>query len=497
MKTKNDANELGLKFDPNVIFPLRLSPFEEYLYLDDRPSAPMTEGDFWIFEGRVDPELLQRALTRAAAYEPLLFARVVGRCGKLYWDVDKETAPVRLEVSRVSASVANMRQGIIELEYFNLKKDASGFRLVIGVDGFTLYVPTQHSLVDGCGITRFIGSVFDFYEDELRRARSEKGEAPFETCIDSSILPIPEELKNREKINVVYKGTPPSFWSVLRFAVRETFLWFARRPWNVAPLLRKRKRPVSDKDESTKDESTKDERPKIYWRCIPREDVERLRRLSKKIGVTFNTTLTSLAYGAFEKWRRSFDDPNADRRLRVLMPVNLRQSDQARMPLANMIGYVFLDRASGVCGEISERFLRDLNAQTAFIVDNSVGLCFVAGTRFFRKIPFALRFLTSSFFCHATYVFSNLGQVGYCFAQKRFRDAKTIVIEGELKLLRMIGAPPIRPNTPVSIGAISVENEVTLNFCIDDKVVATNDREALIEAFFNEISDFCRRAEKE
>ena len=88
-------------------------------------------------------------------------------------------------------------------------------------------------------------------------------------------------------------------------------------------------------------------------------------------------------------------------------------------------------------------------------------------------------------FCDAHFLESGTDLA--LIAQPKYRAAKTIEIEGELRALRMIGAPPVRKHLPVSIGIVATGSETALTFCVDDAVVAATERETLIAAVYNEI----------
>ena len=78
--------------------------------------------------------------------------------------------------------------------------------------------------------------------------------------------------------------------------------------------------------------------------------------------------------------------------------------------------------------------------------------------------------------------------------QQEFREASTIAIPGELELLHVVGAPPVRPNTPLTLAVIANRNEMAISFCIDPQIVADQDCNDLIqicmEQFRQSANDF-------
>ena len=70
MVNESKTDQTIPKFDPNDLFPLRISPFEEYFYQDSRGRFPMSENVVWYFTGRPDRELLEETLREAVLREP-------------------------------------------------------------------------------------------------------------------------------------------------------------------------------------------------------------------------------------------------------------------------------------------------------------------------------------------------------------------------------------------------------------------------------------------
>lgn len=489
-----------LQFDPNAIFPLRLSPFEEYYHIDDRSDLPMTENNVWLFEGRVEPDLLRRALRRAAAREPLFFAKIARRRRKLFWVVDDETLKLPdLRVLHTDESIVSLRSGVVPLSFFQTEQEVGvRFKLVVGPDGFVVHIATNHSTADGTSVARFLGDWFAFYQDELARVYPERVELTIDPPLDKARLVAPEEIKKREDLHIPTFDAEESARQA-KYRKRASLRWFVFRPWSLTPLFRrlaKTRRTAPETQEAPRltpgcEEDARSDRPRIYWQVLPQEISEALRVYAKSAGASFNSILTSAVLQGVDQWRRSVDaKPNARRRYRTLIPINMRREEHARTPVANMIGYLFMDRVSDEIQGNERTFLQGIEEQIRRTVKWSLGRVFIKNVGLFRNVPGFIPFFASPIFCCASLIFSNLGQVAYSFAQPKFRDAKRIEIPGELKLLRMIGAPPVRVNTPVSVGSTSVGKETVLTFCVDVRVVAPQDGRALFDAIIGEFSKY-------
>lgn len=503
------AERPSISFDPSKIFPLRLSPFEEYFFVDSRRRFPMTENIVWLFGGRVEPRLLEKALRRAAASEPLLFARVKKRGGRYYWIFPETAAEISLPLSETAESVRALKSGSLPLDRFDLSAEPPvRFRLTVGPDGFLIHTAVHHALTDGIGMTRFVGNWFSFYEEELQReketaespARLERAAPPGNNTADDGApneTPDPLLLRERENFHVELPEKV-SLWSGLYYTISETFLWFCRRPLNLTPLFRGENLRTADAANEqalptvyppTPDSPSPagDELPRMFWQSLPERFLEAYHRRAKTLGVSVNSLLTRDIAAGFARWYAAKKkSTRSARRFRFLIPTNLRNRHHLRMPVANMIGYVFLDRFPQECGR-SEQFLLGIETQMREIRKWSAGLFFLDGLRFFRNFPGALRLLTSRFFCHSSAVFSNVGILCRTAAQPKFRNAASIFVEGECELLRIVGSPPVRPNTPIAIGAIAHGDTLIVTFCVDQSTVAAEERDRLIFFIMEEI----------
>jgi len=503
----NSEESPKLQFEPDEIFPLRLSPFEEYYHIDDRPNTPMSENNVFLFEGRVEVDLLRRALQRAAAREPLFFARITRRRRKLFWDVDSASLKFpELRVLHTDESIVALRSGVVPLSLFRIDQEPGvRFTLVVGSDGFVVHIATNHSTADGASVVRFLGDWFAFYQDELARACPERAELAFDPPLDESRLVLPEEIKAREDLHIPTFDAEEAARQA-KYRKRASLRWFLFRPWSLTPLFRRRAKTRGAALEAQEaprltpgcEEDARSDRPRIYWQVLPQGIPEAMRAYAGSVGVSFNSVLTSAVLRGLDKRRRSIDArPNARRRYRTLIPINMRRQEHSRTPVANMIGYLFMDRVSDEIQGDERAFLQGIEEQIRRTVKWSLGRVFIKNVGLFRNVPGFIPFFASPVFCCASLIFSNLGQVAYSFAQPKFRDARRIEIPSELKLLRMIGAPPVRVNTPLSIGSVSVGNEVVLTFCVDDGVVPPQERRALFDAIIGEISKYQENAGKD
>ncbi|MBQ9873173.1 MAG: hypothetical protein IJM30_01810 [Thermoguttaceae bacterium] len=464
------SETIALAFDPKDIYPLPTSAFEEYFFIDSRRDLPATEASEWVFTGSIDENIFAKAFREAVSREPLLFAVLKKERGRLVWTrPDPPIEPI-LEIERIDKSILEPTEGERALSWIDLRTESSmRCRLVVAPDGFALRFETSHALTDGAGLARFVAFLCELYGDLREGLDLAKVDARNERAPDPNLV------KEREDLHIELPEKT-SLWTDLRYLVSETFLWFVRRPWSISSLYRKR--------EKSRESRTRGSR--VHWRDLPNETFKRIVRRSKELGVTANSALTRDVFVALNKTREKFENPSFKRRFRILVPTNMRVGAHKRAPLVNLIGYSFLDRLSSECDR-SDEFVREIDSQIKEIIRWSVGSFFLDGLKFFRAIPGALRVLTSRFFCHSTTVFSNLGPIERLSERPAFIEARSIAIDEKTRLVRVVGAPPTRPNTPICVAAIGTSRATTFSFCFDERVISREDAKTFIDVFWGEL----------
>ncbi len=502
----------------------QLLAFEEYMFLDQKLGLPMTQEMIWIFAGTVEPQIFEDALRTVVAAEPLYGATVrrrFGAFGRRRWAIPS-VAPLNFSQVDVERDFFDETSGFVQLSTLDLKT-TGGFRIRLerGPKSFRLLTSVHHSICDGIGLTKFLGRLFDVYERRLngdvveqnrlacreiffKRDRKRRRDAPKRPSTNFSEFTLNRcdaDSSDAYSSKTTFSEPAPfnglSRLTAVRFIVSEVVKWFWRRPVSLTKSLRRdafrnvatrreiaaQKNPRSpffaasqlvefqDFVETIQNSDADASTPTLYWRVLPPTffDVYRRRARARNVGV--NAALLRDLFLALKSWsQKEFDVERSasNRYFRVLLPTNLRRDDERRVPLVNRLGFAFLDGKPSKI-QANSLFLQELNSTLKSIRQYASGAIFLEGARFFQKIPGALSLLTSRFFCHCTVVFSNIGVPCKALEQKRFRDAGTIEIPGRLKMIRVVGAPPVRTNTPLSIGLASRGDETVLAFCLDAK----------------------------
>lgn len=460
MKLASDATVSASMPAPAESPPLPLEPFEEYFLRDERPGSPMVFPLTMAFQGRIDRPAFERSLTETLAVEPLLSAYVKRRGRRLIWSPQPTPPSVNWEEGSA---------GLLDDQAWDATPvlpidlgSAPGLRVVASVrnDQIKLICYFHHASTDGLGAIRFMFNVLARY-----------GELVGDDAGLSTTLPQPELAAQRGDL-CVELPEPVSAASIARSIVCETYKWLAQRP-----------KPLASRAPAQRDV----QQPVMLSKYLDDELVSQLRAVGRRQGCSLNDLLMRDLFLTIDDWNRSLREINPGDVIRILMPTNLRKAAHYRMPASNLIGYAFLTRTAGEC-ERPDDLLVGITEEIKLIRKWSLGAMFIDGLKVMRRIPLAIRILTSSRFCHATCVMSNMGPCQSVATQSRFRRAKTIKV-GDLELRELYAAPPVRPNTWASLGAIGYRDSLCLALSVDlNQVTAEQGRE-----FFDR---YCRRLEK-
>jgi hypothetical protein len=109
-------------------------------------------------------------------------------------------------------------------------------------------------------------------------------------------------------------------------------------------------------------------------------------------------------------------------------------------------------------------------------------LHFIGGLTVAHKVPGLMRLFTSSRRCFCTVVHSHLGDVHrHCGLQFPQRDGYPVI--GNLLLLRLTAAPPIRPNTRAAFFTAHCGGQLTATLRCDPHLFSLDDGQRLLDGY--------------
>lgn len=437
---------------PTKLFPLHLTDIERFLLDDDRPSHPMAFVIEMDFAGKVDVESFNDAMVAALYRHPLLVARMGPAKNRSHcWLKPDGTLP--------KVDVADYHQPIElpEGEWIDLKKEV-GLRiwLRVGENQTRITFQFHHVCCDGIGAYRFIGDLLAYYT-----ARIEGVDAVEIPNIDLKRL---RGRADRCRFMSKNSGTRKLVTSSLQHCYR---------------IMGKACAPLAVNRASRPE--TPNSFPGVCSYTFTQRESNLLRDAAKELGLMLNDLLILELFQTVHSWNSEISGREKNSNYRIMMPVDLRSTDDFETPAANVIGYTFLSRRAKDLVNRAE-LATSIREETAGIKHNRSGERFndmVAMGDHVRplkllalKIPRAL----------CTAILSNIGDPSRRFLAK-FKRKSGCVVAGNLVLERISGAPPIRPKSRASFSIVTYRRELTIGVKCDPHLFSERDNDRLMALF--------------
>jgi len=436
-----------------IKLPFPLVPFEAYMLLDDRPAYPM---NFFIrlrFSGRFDRPALKSALATAVARHPLLAACVRQRGRQRFDWVAAEPPEPRLDWSNGSSTDDYPHCPGIDL------RTEPGLRLrVLETEEATdLLLQFHHCCCDGLAAYAFVGDLLVAYD--LAHGGGSKR---------AKLRPLDQErLRQRGTFGL----TPGKF---LRMAHQQvTGLLGVWNFFTHAPV------PVIPHQTQPADSPLPEAFPTAYTDQFDRSDSTRLRKAAKLQGVTVNDLLARDLFLALADFRSRHGAPDERQWLRFSIPVNLRTAGDRRLPAANVVSMVFLDRRPDRFGSPGG-LLKGIHEQVQRIRRRQLGLTFVLSLRAFQTLPGGLSRATRDDRCTATCVLTN---VGAPLAGVRLPRRDGRIVTGNMVLESVDSLAPIRPYTCAAFAVTRYAHKLLITLNYDPRPLSAGQAKNLLATF--------------
>ncbi len=432
---------------------LPLTVIEELMLHQDCTAYPYTCFIRLTFAGRLQRPDFEDAAARAVDRHPMLMANLDRTRRRPRWTLHSQRRPL-IEWRDEPVTSAFPAAG-----YLNMSEGGLRLIVVAGEDASDLVVQFHHACCDGAGIFQFIHDLLVLYAQS-------RGTSPRRS------LPTyePERLAGRGSFGLNWRKLlgMARKQSVGLLGVRQ-FLW--RSP---APLIPHQREPASA--------PTPEPYPAACAAHFPAELSHGLRSAAAGLGVTTNDLLARdlfVAMTAFRRQRHLADDDW----LRLMVPVNLRNAADRRLPAANVVSSIFLDRTGADCDDRSG-LLASIHDETQLIKDNELGFTFVFSLHAHRLVPGGLRRAAGGHRCSATAVFTNLGKVLSRTGLPRQGNA---LMCGEARLDRVEILAPLTPYTCAAFAAGWFGDRLSITLHYDPRVLAADDARALLDRCADEI----------
>jgi len=439
-----------------MLFPLRLTPFEEYMLLDDQPAYPMSCFFMIKLRGRFNVSVFESALQKTLANHPLLTSSVTETNGQFYWqNTEKMPAIVRLPLDEkrrfpASKGINLFREPSLKVTVCNANADSAEVEL----DGQTnIIFEVHHSASDAAGTARCIEDILCRYANQTTFAVTQRD--PVE----------PGLLVRRgafgQKPGEILRTLPKQFWGLFR-------------AWK---FLMHRVMPLTSDIPNRTAPTPSAGYPAILHRDLTAAETQNVQQQAKRLKITINDLFLCSAFFAMKKWRHYVTDQKKGH-LRIAVPINLRTSADDRMPAANIVSMVFLDR---VPKQIQDRwaFYQGVYREMQHIKRCNLGWAFIHGLTVYCRIFGSFRKMIQQDRCWTTATVTNLGRL--------FTDIPLPTQEGRVQIdesLELIGvetSPPVRPWTVLGISVLTYADCMTINLHYDSGILTDSDAQFILD----------------
>jgi len=436
-----------------MLLPLRLTPFEEYMLLDDRPAYPMSCFTMIKLRGQFNIAAFESALHQALEHHPLLTCSVTETNGRFYWQhADKTLTILRqpLNTERpfpASKGINLFREPSLKVTVCNENADPAQ----VDLEGQTnIIFETHHSACDAAGIVRFIEDVLCGYADPTNIQQE-----PVEPAL----------LVRRGVFGLTWRHRlrtlPKQLWGLPR-----TWRFFMNRAMPLTPQQPDHKAPMPVADY-----------PAILGHDLTAAETQSVRQKAKQLGISINDWVLCSAFFAMKHWQERHVTGRRKGNLRIAVPINLRTSADDRMPAANIVSMVFLDRKPEVI-QPAESFYQGVSREIQHIKRYNLGWVFIHGLTVYCRIFGSFRKMIQQDRCWTTATVSNLGRL-FVDVPLPKREGR-VQIDESLELMGIETSPPVRPWTALGISIATYAACMTINVHYDAAVLSRADAQSIL-----------------
>ncbi len=430
---------------------MHLSTMEKFMLMEDQPGCPMTFVIDLTLRGQVDRSAFEGALRMTLPFQPLLAANIGrGKGNRMCWIAAEEPIPVCDWGTSDDPVVCPDGHERIDLTR------ETGLRVWVrqGAERAVITMQFHHACTDGIGAYRFIGEVLAAY------GILQEGPERYALCeMDQSLL------RDRHQRSLGRK-VPFGLETAVR-AMRYAFNLF----WRMSA-------PLAVSRPSQKEALPEAAFPGYCTFSFDRASHQKLRDVASQKGVMLNDILLRDMFLTLARWQKLHSRWLKFPRLRIMMPTDLRETEDIPMPAANMVGYAFITRTANECSAPGT-LLDGIKDETKRIKHQRLGSNFLETLVASDYVPGLLRFIITNRWSLCTAVLSNVADPSRRFTSKLPRKGG-LVQAGNLLLEDITGVPPYRPRTRATVSIFQYDRRLTLCVRFDPKQHTRKDSEQLL-----------------
>lgn len=417
------------------------------------------------FRGRLAQPPFEAAVRAANQRHPLLRARIARSRAAPQWEICQQAAATVIWQETGSGEPHRVACGdnkcpAIELpaiDYLDIERRGMQLYVQQGEATSVVWLQIHHACCDGLGAYQFVQDLLLLYASLTGDMDSSQRLPPLE----------PQRLARRDSLSL-----PPA--KLLGMLPRQAVglsgvCKFALH----APV------PVLPHEREANDAPLASPYPAIFSHQFDQETSRRLGQQAQKKGVTTNELLCGSLFEALHAFRQQQAVGQPDQWLRLMIPMNLRLEPEARLPAANVVSAIFLDR-QGRAIESAANLLKSIHKEMQLIKRNQLGYTFLLSLLARRWLPGGIRQGARGQKCNTTAVFTNVGRV---LAKTPLPWDQAGLRCGDVCLERTEIAPPLTAFTSAGFGATWLGDRLAIALHYDPRPITSENADKLLQTF--------------
>ena len=460
---------------PKELFPLLMSSMEKYHWYDSSQTHPNFIFGRLQFKKRIDPSIARKAWILALERQPLagVEPRKINRrwhwvpvvddeveetdsttvgfnyheCGSSPEPWNFEEYPSRLAIS----SHLEIRVGDVGESTGNTHQARGGFLSMV-------YFAVHHSICDGAGAILVVNEWLTIYSNlEIGRSATE-GLQRLEA----------ERLKVRNYLGILR-------WTYLKHLLKQPVALFG-----ATKFIFRKTAELGAKDRTAG--GIERLYPAIVGRWVNDDALERLSLESRQLDVTLNSIFLGRLFVTLAKYRARGGGNHSRDWIRIILPINIRDMSDRRMPAANRTTIVQLDRRQDDLAS-GDSFYQNLDREIRIIRAWQLDKIFIICIRLLSTFEILLRRMVKSQKSRGTVVFTNLGEPFRKRVKSRSRraDARTL----EIDQFDLVG--PVREGTPMNFAVARHGNRLRVSLHYDARLFSVDEAQDLLGTYIDQL----------
>jgi hypothetical protein len=188
-----------------------------------------------------------------------------------------------------------------------------------------------------------------------------------------------------------------------------------------------------------------------------------LRQAARRLDCSTNDLLLWGLFSTLYDWTLRHSPQDRKGPFRIMVPMSLRTAGDERMPAANRVTLVFLDRRPHRYGD-PRGLLRSIRREMKVIKRCRMGLTLLHGIRCANLFPGGLERMLPADRCLATTMLTNLLDPTIHFRLPR-RDGR--IVAGDVVMEGIEGYAPVRPQTHATFATLFYAGRLSIGMMAD------------------------------